>query len=181
MGGSIRASALAAALLLHCVACAPGPEPWHAEESFTAEERAAIVEAEAWITQRVGRPSRGVVFDLEARTAPADCPDRCLLKGTNPGGVFFKEPEVEAYVVYLGTEGRIITMPDGSREAYWLKALVAHELGHYYGLRHHEGQGVMNPEAITFNWTSSSEVSCWHDVLESPYAYGLRCAPSEQP
>jgi len=181
MGDSIRALALAAAILVHCVACAPDPEPWHAEESFTAEERAAIIEAEAWITQRVGRPTRGVVFDLAPRTDPTDCPDRCLLKGTAAGGVSYWEPKAEAQVIYLGTEGRIITMPDGSREAYWLKALVAHELGHYYGLRHHDGQGVMNPDAITFNWTSASEVSCRQDVLESRYAYGLKCAPSEQP
>lgn len=157
--GGVRRVALALLLLSGCA----DDEAWHADPSFTTEEREAIVEAEAWMASRVGRPSRGVVFDGE-------CSTRCIRRWTEPGGRFFP-----AGTIALNPEGRILDTAHG-RTAYRFKALVAHELGHYFGLRHHDGQGVMNEEALTFGWTEASAESCARDVRELPEAKLLTCA-----
>lgn len=162
---------LAVLLVLPLLGCGDD-EAWHADPSFSAEEREAIVDAEAWMSSRVGRPSRGVVFDGGDR-----CVTRCIHRWSRPGG-WYERDEARGVQISLNPEGRILDTAHG-RTAYRFKALVAHELGHYFGLRHHDGKGVMNEEALTFTWTEASAASCVRDVRDLPEAKLLTCAPAD--
>lgn len=137
------------ALALLSFSCGPKYGPWHADESFADEERRAIIDGERWIAERVDEEPAGVVFDV---AHPAD---------DDPGaaGQIIRRPGWGGYcnhengVIYIG-----VLFLHGEYEP--TAALAAHELGHWRGLHHHDGPGVMNPLAADFRWTAEDQSSC---------------------
>lgn len=129
------------------VGCSPGP--WRASESFTADEREAVVAGEKWITERTGRETLGVVFDIPDGE---DATGRVILKRHGSGGC-----------VCVGGIGAIVADNIPPPALAWV---VAHEIGHSEGLKHHDAPGLMVP---TFSnddvavWTAEDQAACVRD------------------
>lgn len=119
--------------------------------TFTAEERAAIERGEEWLATQVGADPFGIVWDLPHPARPEDAPAYSVTRARPVRGVGFYDGH---YRVTLNPDATTI---DG------LERFTAHEIGHFRGLDHHIGCGLMSDEGqrdTLPEWTPEDEHAC---------------------
>lgn len=142
--------ALVALLALLVVACgSPLTFPHHASADFTADERASILRGLSFLREHTGRDLDDVVFDLPA--GDRTCAHGNIIREARDTGGLRSDD-----CIYLGTgEGAVP-----------LDALTAHEMGHWWGLRHVEQPGsLMFGAPPTLAWTEADARECKRDGL----------------
>ena len=143
----MRCMPLLVLVLMTLVGCSSETRTFRGDVSFTAEERAEIERAIAWLVEQenVGGEPFAIVWDLPHESAPADftivCGDR------------------DSYAVtgFTADTGRVELSPARDRARLPILAiLAAHEFAHMRGIGHHTGTGVMNSHISTeLVWTES--------------------------
>ena len=136
--------AIVLALLVSLQGCSFA-HPLHGDITFTPEERAAIERGDALIADRVGRDPVGVVWD-----APHPIDDQ-------PEG-----PCVQGTIIRtkgIGGSHRRGCLRIGTDDPAYFERVATHELGHWYGLCHHDGPGIMNDAVTSAEWTIEDEAS----------------------
>lgn len=124
-------------------------KPYHADETFTQEEQAKVIRAEALVAQAFCAPSVGVIFDLPHPPDPhIQCGRGQILKSTKGGGGQF-----------LPNYG---CMSIGTMFPDQVEPIVAHELGHFRGLGHltDTQPGIMNGTPTQSIWTKEDQAAC---------------------
>jgi hypothetical protein len=116
---------------------------FHGDEAFTAEERATIERANAWLTGKIGDEPDAIVWDLphgeDSRMSIVKASSYPLDRGySGQGRIYLAER-------YSGQESLLI--------------LAAHEFAHFHGYVHHEGRGLMNHEPYELVWTPEDAAS----------------------
>ncbi len=143
----MNAATLALAGLL--VACLPQPM-LHGDVAFTATERSAIEGAAAYMAERTGNDPPEIAWDAPHVADNATCP---------PGSIVRRARMVGLDGMMVGRDGCIYlnTALDADR----FQAVAAHELGHWFGVGHHDELGIMNVNvAHTMRWTEADERVC---------------------
>lgn len=129
---------IAGALALALVSCG-GTPPWHGDQTFTPAERAEVEAGYAWIAARVGEDPAPIVWD-----APhGDHGDGRIARVT--AGFGSREEDGKVFV--------LVAQPEA------IRAIAAHEFGHFFGLGHTE-TGVMRPVGASLEWTDENQRAC---------------------
>lgn len=133
----------------------------HGDVTFTLTERSEIAFANEWIADRVGRSPYVLVWDLPH---PADGDEVAdgpsIRRGQAPS-----QPSWAAG--YKQSRARVSVSPDDRDLEF--EIVVAHELGHTWGLRHHPGPGVMNLyHSDLLEWTDDDREACRAQLLDCP-------------
>lgn len=129
-------------LLLMCAGCS-FEHPLHGDVSFSPDERAAVERGNVWLAEQIGREPVGIVWDLPH----GEEPELAIIRAPMP------------YGRGLTTKGRIY-LPEQIYSLDKLAALSAHEFGHFQGLAHHAGPGIMNEAVQTLTWTAEDQTAC---------------------
>lgn len=136
-------------LLLSALLCAcsisPSVEVWHGDVTFTPTEREEIERGYKFLARRVGAKRLDIVWDApHDELAPCPFATICRREEIN-GGRFIGQY----------TDNAIAIVPTAN-----IAAVAAHEFGHWKGLDHHPGPGLMNPAAPAIPmWTVDDDES----------------------
>ncbi len=114
--------------------------PLHGDVTFTAEERVLVEDAQTYMTERMGVPPRAIVWDAE-----------------HVGGDAAPPWEIQRRDGCWGLSGRGMALGAGC-----LVTSARHEWGHWHGLHHHSGEGVMAVRGGEA-WTGDDAASCVAD------------------
>lgn len=136
------------AILVLALAGCSFAHPLHGDVTFTAEERASLVRGDDAIAGHLGRDPVGIVFDAPHPIDGAPegpCAEGTIIRTNGSGGSH------RPGCLRMGTD-----IPS------YFERLATHELGHWYGLAHHEGPGVMNGDHVSAEWTAEDEASAHH-------------------
>lgn len=126
---SERARLLGFVILSLTSGCANESPPWHGDETFTPEERAQIETGLAFVSSRVDDHTPRIIWDAPHAEGP--CPVATVCRREElPGFTGFYSPAPAIDLVPVSC----------------LDVNAAHEFGHWYGYRDHDGPGVMNPK-----------------------------------
>ncbi len=136
------------------------PVALHGDVTFTANERDAIEQGNAWIADRVGRSAYPIVWDLPHPSDANDATKLSIVRGLSPAhfalGVGFESGD------------RHIEIDPSNAGENEVAIVAAHEVGHMFGLGHHDGPGIMNPTgngeiAGSLVWTTEDQAACVRD------------------
>lgn len=135
------------------------PQAWHADSSFTQEERKIITDAEAWASDRMKVPSVGVIFDV-----PHEDNDHFIKKTIwrRSHEAYWGEDGCKGgATTVLGGKVMFICMRDDQKP--YRGALAAHEFAHSMGIHDHldpSVAGLMNPVPVEMVWTEADQKLC---------------------
>jgi hypothetical protein len=132
---------LHALLALALTSCLGGEHVIHVDARFTAEERAGIqAAADSWAVRSVG--AEPIDFVWGARVDVTDTGRRVLVRASSRTAAMVDDNARLAGTVAVtqmlpGAE-RILLLMDriGEKDRASFQAIVAHELGHHYGIHH---------------------------------------------
>lgn len=137
---------IAAALVL-LLGCGPS-SAYHGATSFSLEERESIESAAATMAARTGGEAYAITWD------DGDDGDNRILRETprapDSAGEFRMGSGSYARTIYL----------DPSLTGNRLRVVTMHELGHSYGLDHHDQAGLMNRAEAVDVWTDADIEVC---------------------
>ncbi len=148
----------ALALGLSLMGCGEHVVVFHGDTSFTPEERSQIQRGADLLSEHMHESTIEVVWDLPPGTPP---PQLSITKK------LLRAPEDRGVVGYCDGNRVLIDVekvrmtgpPDGS-----LVFAAAHELGHYWGLDHHESPdgimaGYLSPRSVPA-WSAADQAEC---------------------
>lgn len=145
----VRSKIVALLLLPVLLACTPEPT-LHGDVTFTSEERAAIEGAAAFMAERTGNEAPAIVWDAR-HVGPTDACERET--------IVRRERMVGLDGMMVGKEGCLYL--NAALDPDRFQAVAAHELGHWFGVGHHDELGIMNVNvSATMRWTDADERVC---------------------
>lgn len=153
------------AIALACLAgCADdGAHVWHADTSFTDEERASIEVGNAWLAVHMEVAPKVVVWDLSPGD---DAPSYSIRNGPVPAP--FDATRTADHRIRIDMS---MHETPGPYRLTTLECVAAHELGHENGLEHHAGPGLMAPYSGWYlTWSPE-------DAIESKRAQAQQESP----
>jgi hypothetical protein len=143
--------------LLALSGCAAPEFVWHADVTFTAEERAELAQALAWTSSHVGDPSPPrILYDLPHPADDQHGAEGTIIRregATQTGGIEFNS--VWAIELAAGAPG--------STNETWFRVIAAHEFGHWYGLVH-VSSGLMQHLGPQWTWSAEDAADCRANV-----------------
>lgn len=117
------------------------PAPTHGDVTFTAEERTHIEDGARFAAEHTGVPFDGIAWDAPHRD------DAC-----EPGTIR-RAPGL------VGALARARCIDVGEEMSDFLVPLYAHEVCHWYGMRHVEA-GLMQPLGMRLEWSDDDQAEC---------------------
>lgn len=119
---------------------------FHGDLAFTAEERSAIETGARFVAERTQTPVVEIVWD-------GDMSARNTIRKQQP-----LQPEATgSLTAHDGTDLTLSMRPGFDVDSY--RVIAAHEFGHYRGMQHHDGPGLMNLKAED-SWTGYDQAEC---------------------
>lgn len=146
---------LAFGLLLSLSGCSNAK--WHADNRFTTEERAAIIEGFNWLESHAGFDFGGIDFDYEVTG------DQNLPATIRRGHIMIPVEGQPDQIASACVEGKTVYLAAGETKLEHLPGLTAHELAHcilmfedrYHG-NEEKSEGIMRV-LTPMRWTESEE------------------------
>jgi len=126
------------------------PTPFHGDTAFTDSERAVVEDAATIMAQRTGAPRIQITWD-----GIYSGPRRILREhppNKDASGEYVWTPEY-GHTIYISPEVPLYA-------PLYFKPVVMHEIGHYYGLKHHKGPGLMAEPSAWDLWNEADIDVC---------------------
>ncbi len=146
------------AFVLLLAGCASRPIVFRGDRAFTDQERVLVQMGADFISEKTGRGPIEIVWDLPHGS------------GLFPLPTVRREHLPDPRLGLRRLDGVII---DADKWSRWgnenaLVTISAHEFGHFLGLQHHDGPGIMaptvGPDAVP-TWTAEDQASCVRDEV----------------